>query len=73
MGAPCVAEVPFVDVVTTMLDPDIPLTVIEWDEWGDPRRRPSTRFLRAYSPYDNLPRRAAPGAAGHRRPCTTAG
>ena len=43
VGAPCVAEVPFVDVVTTMLDPSIPLTVNEWDEWGDPREpRPST-------------------------------
>jgi oligopeptidase B len=50
-----VAEVPFVDVVTTMLDPDIPLTVSEWDEWGDPRRTDDHRFLLAYSPYDNVP------------------
>ncbi|HEY6595368.1 MAG TPA: prolyl oligopeptidase family serine peptidase [Asanoa sp.] len=49
-----VAEVPFVDVVTTMLDPDIPLTVNEWDEWGDPRRRDDYRWLRAYSPYDTV-------------------
>jgi oligopeptidase B len=42
-----VAEVPFVDCVTTMLDPSIPLTVTEWDEWGDPRD--------SYSPYDNPP------------------
>jgi oligopeptidase B len=53
--AAVLAEVPFVDVVTTMLDPDIPLTVIEWDEWGDPRKEAEHRFLRAYSPMDNLP------------------
>jgi oligopeptidase B len=50
-----VAEVPFVDVVTTMLDPDIPLTVNEWDEWGDPRRAADYAWMLAYSPYDNLP------------------
>jgi oligopeptidase B len=50
-----VAEVPFVDVVTTMLDPSIPLTVNEWDEWGDPRREADFRWMLAYSPYDNLP------------------
>ena len=50
-----VAEVPFVDVVTTMLDPSIPLTVNEWDEWGDPRRPADYAWMLAYSPYDNLP------------------
>lgn len=50
-----VAEVPFVDVVTTMLDPSIPLTAGEWDEWGDPRRRADFDWMLAYSPYDNLP------------------
>jgi oligopeptidase B len=50
-----VAEVPFVDVVTTMFDASIPLTVTEWEEWGDPRRREDFGWLRAYSPYDNLP------------------
>jgi oligopeptidase B len=50
-----VAEVPFVDVVTTMLDPSIPLTAVEWDEWGDPRREADYRWMLAYSPYDNLP------------------
>ncbi len=50
-----VAEVPFVDVVTTMLDDSIPLTAGEWDEWGDPRRAADFAWLRAYSPYDNLP------------------
>ena len=50
-----VAEVPFVDCVTTMLDPGIPLTISEWDEWGDPRDPDDYACLRAYSPYDNPP------------------
>ncbi len=50
-----VAEVPFVDVVTTMLDPAIPLTINEWDEWGDPRDPGDYACMRAYSPYDNPP------------------
>jgi oligopeptidase B len=50
-----VAEVPFVDVVTTMLDPSIPLTVNEWDEWGDPSRPEDYAWMSRYSPYDNLP------------------
>ncbi len=50
-----VAEVPFVDVVTTMLDADVPLTANEWDEWGDPRRREDFEWMLAYSPYDNPP------------------
>jgi oligopeptidase B len=50
-----VAEVPFVDCVTTMLDPSIPLTVNEWDEWGDPRDPGDFAVLRSYSPYDNPP------------------
>ncbi|QIG44434.1 S9 family peptidase [Nocardioides anomalus] len=54
-----VAEVPFVDVLTTMLDRTIPLTVNEWDEWGDPSRPEDYAWMAAYSPYDNLP---APGA-----------
>jgi oligopeptidase B len=49
------AEVPFVDVVTTMFDASIPLTVNEWDEWGDPRRRADFDWMMAYSPYDNIP------------------
>ena len=43
-GARCVAEVPFVDVVTTMFDASIPLTITEWDEWGDPRRQGRLRL-----------------------------
>jgi oligopeptidase B len=50
-----VAEVPFVDVVTTMLDPSIPLTINEWDEWGDPRDPDDYAIMLAYSPYDNPP------------------
>jgi oligopeptidase B len=50
-----VAEVPFVDCVTTMLDPTIPLTINEWDEWGDPRDPGDFDCLRSYSPYDNPP------------------
>jgi len=50
-----VAEVPFVDCVTTMLDPGIPLTINEWDEWGDPRDPDDYARLRSYSPYDNPP------------------
>ncbi len=51
-----VAEVPFVDVVTTMSDPTIPLTINEWDEWGDPRDDQAMRaYMRSYSPYDNMP------------------
>lgn len=48
-----VAEVPFVDVVTTMSDPSLPLTVTEWEEWGDPRREPFASYMLEYSPYDN--------------------
>jgi oligopeptidase B len=50
-----VAEVPFVDCVTTMLDPDIPLTINERDEWGDPRDPAARAYLASYSPYDNPP------------------
>ncbi len=55
-----VAEVPFVDCVTTMLDPSIPLTINEWDEWGDPRDPADFACLRSYSPYDNPPPGARP-------------
>lgn len=50
-----VAEVPFVDPLTTMLDPSLPLTVIEWEEWGDPLHDPEAYgWLRGYSPYENV-------------------
>ena len=51
--AAAVAEVPFVDVVTTMGDPSLPLTATEWDEWGDPREEPYASYMLSYSPYDN--------------------
>jgi oligopeptidase B len=49
-----VAGVPFVDVITTMMDPSIPLTVIEYEEWGNPADPQFYAYMRAYSPYDNL-------------------
>ena len=47
------AEVPFVDVVTTMSNPSLPLTITEWEEWGDPRDEPFASYMLGYSPYDN--------------------
>jgi oligopeptidase B len=47
--------VPFVDVIGSMSDPSIPLTINEWEEWGDPRRPEEFAYLYAYSPYDNMP------------------
>ena len=58
--AALVAEVPFVDVVTTMLDDSLPLTAIEWEEWGDPHTREFYELMRAYSPYDNVEAKAYP-------------
>ena len=49
-----VAHVPFVDVVTTMLDESIPLTTNEYDEWGDPNEREFYDYMLSYSPYDNV-------------------
>ena len=49
-----VAQVPFVDIVTTMLDPDIPLTTGEYDEWGNPNDRGYYDYMLSYSPYDNV-------------------
>ena len=54
------AEVPFVDVVNTMLDASLPLTVIEYDEWGNPNDRASYTYMRSYSPYDNVEARRYP-------------
>jgi oligopeptidase B len=55
-----VAQVPFVDVVTTMLDDSIPLTTNEYDEWGDPTDRASYDYMLSYSPYDNVRAQAYP-------------
>lgn len=52
--AVAVAEVPFVDVLTTILDETLPLTVFEWEEWGNPNDADAYRWIRSYSPYDNL-------------------
>ncbi len=49
-----VAEVPFVDVISTLQDPSIPLTVNEWDEWGDPADAKIYNAMLDYSPYDNI-------------------
>ena len=55
-----VAAVPFVDVVSTMSDPSLPLTVTEWEEWGDPRTEPWASYMLSYSPYDNVDQRDYP-------------
>lgn len=49
-----VAQVPFVDVVTTMLDETIPLTTGEFDEWGNPKKKKYYDYMKSYSPYDNI-------------------
>ncbi len=55
-----VAQVPFVDVLTTMLDESIPLTVNEYEEWGDPNDPEFYEYMKSYSPYDNVHRAAYP-------------
>jgi oligopeptidase B len=49
-----VAEVPFVDVISTMLDPSLPLTAQEWEQWGNPLIEADYRYMLRYSPYDNV-------------------
>jgi oligopeptidase B len=49
------ASVPFVDALTSILDPSLPLTIIEWDEWGDPLHDPEVyAYMKSYSPYENV-------------------
>lgn len=55
-----VASVPFVDVMNTMLDPTIPLTVTEWEQWGDPNKPDDYKYMKQYSPYDNVERKRYP-------------
>lgn len=55
-----IAAVPFVDVVTTMLDETIPLTTGEFDEWGNPKNKDSYEYMKSYSPYDNVEAKAYP-------------
>ncbi|WP_425237305.1 S9 family peptidase [Ulvibacterium sp.] len=55
-----VAQVPFVDVITTMFDDSIPLTTGEYDEWGNPNIREYYEYMKSYSPYDNVEAKAYP-------------
>lgn len=65
--AAVVAEVPFVDVINTMLDADLPLTVVEWEEWGDPKVEQAYAWFKSYAPYENV------GAVGYPPILVTAG
>ncbi|HYV99038.1 MAG TPA: S9 family peptidase [Gemmatimonadaceae bacterium] len=55
-----VADVPFVDVINTMLDASIPLTAQEWEQWGNPADPEAYKYMRSYSPYDNVGEHAYP-------------
>jgi len=55
-----VAEVPFVDVINTMLDASLPLTTGEYEEWGNPEEREYFEYMLSYSPYDNIEAKAYP-------------
>jgi oligopeptidase B len=55
-----IAKVPFVDVLNTMLDASLPLTVGEYEEWGNPNKPDEYKYIRSYSPYDNLEKKAYP-------------
>jgi len=55
-----IADVPFVDVVTTMLDESIPLTTNEFDEWGNPKEKEFYDYMKSYSPYDNVQAKSYP-------------
>ncbi|MPZ18689.1 MAG: prolyl oligopeptidase family serine peptidase [Luteitalea sp.] len=55
-----VAHVPFVDVINTMSDPSLPLTVAEFEEWGNPAKKAEYEYIRSYCPYTNLARKAYP-------------
>ncbi|MEY2433743.1 MAG: oligopeptidase [Acidimicrobiaceae bacterium] len=59
--AAIIGEVPFVDALNTILDPSLPLTVIEWEEWGNPLESPEVyRYMKSYSPYENVEEKAYP-------------
>ena len=55
-----IASVPFVDVITTMLDKSIPLTTGEYDEWGNPNNEKYYNYIISYSPYDNVKKQDYP-------------
>jgi oligopeptidase B len=60
VSSAAIAEVPFVDVLNTMLDPDLPLTVTEYDEWGNPEEPDVYARIKAYAPYENVSAQAYP-------------
>jgi oligopeptidase B len=60
-----VAQVPFVDVINTMLDATLPLTTSEWIEWGNPNEKPAFDYMIQYSPYDNVARKDYPAMLVH--------
>ncbi len=55
-----VADVPFVDVINTLLDASLPLTAQDWEQWGNPKNPKHYAYMRSYSPYDNVERKAYP-------------
>ena len=63
-----IANVPFVDIVTTMLDESIPLTTNEFDEWGNPKEKAYYEYMLSYSPYDNVEAQVLSRDAGDERP-----
>jgi oligopeptidase B len=60
-----VAQVPFVDILNTMLDASLPLTTSEYIEWGNPNEKPAFDYMRSYSPYDNVRAQAYPAMLVH--------
>ncbi len=67
------SHVPFVDVMNTMLDASLPLTVAEYEEWGNPNEAEAFAYMRSYSPYDNLKAGDVSGDAGEDEPERLAG
>jgi oligopeptidase B len=55
-----IADVPFVDVVSTMLDESLPLTTQEYEQWGNPHNEPDYKYMLSYSPYDNIKQQEYP-------------
>lgn len=55
-----IAQVPFVDVVNTMLDETIPLTTNEFEEWGNPKNKEAYEYMKSYSPYENIEAKSYP-------------
>ena len=63
------AQVPFVDALTSILDPSLPLTVTEWEEWGDPLHDPQVyAYMKSYTPYENVAGRGVPADPGGDQP-----